>query len=280
MPAYQLRRSILTGIWPGLILAAVTLSALAFIFAATVNSSPCANAATTCPVGDTETIASGLSVNDDGTADGDFRVETFTEANAIFVDASADTAAVNVALTLGADLFAGATPSAGVANQVLVSSGPGASPEWGAYNPLIYSNATSADNTRTSTTTVASLSTPWTWTGAVNTVYSVEILALMDDDSGGTADMDFTFAMPASATFNCGVNSSATGAIVTPETGSSGTEVAVALTNATDAFLVHIRCVVEVAGTGGAIDWQFAQGTGSGSAVTLRQGSTIAVREF
>jgi hypothetical protein len=76
---------------------ALVLAVLAILFAVALRSTPCALAASgSCSVGDNETFASGITVNEDGD-DSDTRFEGDTNANLLYLDAGNDRVGIGTA---------------------------------------------------------------------------------------------------------------------------------------------------------------------------------------
>ncbi len=76
---------------------ALVLAVLAILFAVALRSTPCALAASgSCSVGDNETFASGITVNEDGD-DSDTRFEGDTNANLLYLDSGNDRIGIGTA---------------------------------------------------------------------------------------------------------------------------------------------------------------------------------------
>lgn len=260
---------------------ALAVSMLSLMAAGTAFLSPCSIARAqsgVCTGAQTVTAAGGAVINEDGgsTTSDDFRVETDTEENAFFVDASAETITHNVPSVLADEVHVGSTPTAGTAGQVLESQGAGASPEWVDPTPFIDEQVLASDATRTSTIVLAG---QFTFAAEADTTYTFELFALMDDESAGAADMDYSLALPAGGEFTSIAYDQTNGTFVDHDTAASLTEVMVPLSGATDAIMVYITGVIEIGGTAGNVEFRWAQNSSNASSTIMRAGTVWRVRE-
>lgn len=214
-----------------LVFASLVLSVLAFVFAATVSNSPCASAQTTsCNVGDDEIFTGAVDFQDE----------------------------INV----------GATPGPGTAGQLLVSSGPGASPEWASQTVFI----TKAADENVNNSTTLQDDDDFTFTVDANSYYQIEMGWLESSDS--TADIKFQWSLPGTGEIDGNFNQSTTW--------NTFSEASTASLNGNGVGTINVH---DVSGfmrtdTAGTATFQWAQLTAQANNATFHEGSWMSYRKL
>lgn len=226
--------------------AAMVFAVVAFMFAVSGNSTPCANAQTSqCSIGDDEIIAGDL--------------------------------------TLQEELVVGATPSAGTAGQILESQGSNLSPEWvAAPNPAPTFVYKSADET-TTVDAVLSNDTHLQFTVSANTKYAFEGVLLVSESGGDTAGHWLALRPnPPSGTADMIVSTDPTDSSISSAVNfaseSASGDCQGDLTNPD--LPCHFAGTIEVGGSGGPFAIEWAQNASQAVTIQVGQGSWISYIEI
>ena len=178
---------------------------------------------------------------------------------------------VGDAETFTGEINVGATPGPGNAYDLLASGGAGAPAEWG--SPVIVKPATETVNTNN----VLQNDDDFVFTVAANATYAVTGLLVVN--SGGTPDFQFQWILPAAATIDGLVDTDLNNIGGASHMGF--TEAGTTAINGQAADISHtFSATLQVAGTAGTAQLQWAQNTSNASNTSVLIGSWITLRRI